>query len=127
MSKGIKIGKYGLNPTMPVCFWCGRETGEIALIGEIRDKFGEEIEMPMHACISYEPCDECKKHRALGYTVIEVTDYPNGNPEIYDGAYPTGRWCVIKTEAARRIFPESYIKYGKALVEEEAYGLLFEV
>ena len=27
--------KYGVNPTMPVCFWCGEDRGEIALLGRI--------------------------------------------------------------------------------------------
>lgn len=31
---GIKLSpKYGVNPTIPVCFWCGKEKNEIALMG----------------------------------------------------------------------------------------------
>ena len=34
MSKDdIKLSpKHGLNPTMPVCFWCGKEKNEVAHI-----------------------------------------------------------------------------------------------
>ena len=29
---GIKLSpKHGLNPTIPVCFWCGEERNEVAL------------------------------------------------------------------------------------------------
>ena len=36
MSKGIQVSpKHGLNPTIPVCFWCGKERGEVALLGRL--------------------------------------------------------------------------------------------
>ena len=35
---GIKLSpKHGLNPTIPVCFWCGEERNEVALLGHIGD------------------------------------------------------------------------------------------
>lgn len=54
--------KYGVNPTIPVCFWCGKEKNEIALMGRVRKKdtrntaYGtrstrvvdNDVEMPMH-------------------------------------------------------------------------------
>lgn len=31
----IKVSpKYGVNPTIPVCFFCGKPKNEIALMGE---------------------------------------------------------------------------------------------
>lgn len=33
MSKGIKIGKAGLNPTIPVCHYCGKGKNLIMLTG----------------------------------------------------------------------------------------------
>lgn len=30
--------KYGVNPTIPVCFWCGKEKNEIALMGRVRKR-----------------------------------------------------------------------------------------
>ena len=36
---GIKLSpKHGLNPTIPVCFWCGEERNEVALLGHIGDE-----------------------------------------------------------------------------------------
>lgn len=60
----------------------------------------------MGVVLDYEPCDECVENRKLGVTLMEVRDEPvfDGFPEIQNGIYPTGRWCVIKHEAAERMF-----------------------
>lgn len=133
MSNDIKLSpKYGVNPTIPVCFWCGKEKNEIALLGRISGKSRrEDIEAPRHMVLDYEPCDECKKNRQLGVTVIEATETPNteGQPPIdkYDH-FPTGRYCVLKTEAADRIFSE-YAPWeaGKCvLVDKEVYSMFVQ-
>ena len=60
MSDSIKLSpKYGVNPTIPCCFFCGKEKNEIALLGKV-GKRDEDIEAPMHMVIDYEPCDECR-------------------------------------------------------------------
>lgn len=111
MSDSIKLSpKYGVNPTIPVCFWCGEEKNEVALMGHIGNgKKHEDFEMPMHAVINYEPCEECQKAMAMGVTIMEVTHEPNRvtDVEFQDGIYPTGRWVVMKSEAAQRIFEVS--------------------
>ena len=120
MSKGIEISpKHGLNPTIPVCFWCGKDKNEIALLGRIREKttnrFGanvtkrdSDIEAPRRMVLDYEPCDECKKMWESGVVVIEVQQTPiNPNqPEIQGGIYPTGRFAVVTVEGADRVFPQ---------------------
>ena len=36
MSDSIKVSpKHGLNPTIPQCFWCGKDKSEIALLGKM--------------------------------------------------------------------------------------------
>lgn len=105
MSDGIKISpKYGLNPTIPICFWCGKERGEIAMLGDIRDEYGNCVEAPHSCVIDYEPCDDCREKMGMGVTLIEATPTPKmGNTRaIQPGAYPTGNWTVIKKEAAER-------------------------
>lgn len=104
--KGIRLHKeYGLNPTMPVCFFCGKEKGEIAFLGDRYDG-----EAPKHMCIDYEPCENCKAMMAKGVTVIETaTESKDGRPSISkdnDGhpIYPTGKWLVA-TEQIRNILP----------------------
>lgn len=111
MSRGIEISpKHGLNPTIPVCFWCGKEKNEIALLGRIREKTkrGSDIEAPRRMVIDYEPCDECKKMWDSGVAVIEVQETPTmpNQPEIQKGIYPTGRFAVVTVEGADRVFPQ---------------------
>ena len=108
MSTGLKLSpKHGLNPTISVCFWCGEEKGEIALLGRIGDaRNGEDIEASMHTIIDYEPCPDCLAKMDSGFTVVEATTSPNDTTSvpIQDGVYPTGRFVVIKPKAAKRIF-----------------------
>lgn len=111
MGNGIEISpKHGLNPTIPVCFWCGKEKNEIALPGRIREKTqrNSDIEAPRRMVIDYEPCDECKKMWESGVAVLEAQEtltMPN-QPEIQKGIYPTGRLVVVTVEGADRVFPQ---------------------
>lgn len=96
---GIKLSpKHGLNPTIPVCFWCGEERNEVALLGHIGDgRKHEDFEAPMHMVIDYEPCEKCRANMALGVTLMEATNKPNSvtKVEMQKGVYPTGRYVVI--------------------------------
>ena len=103
MSKGIKISpKYGVNPTIPVCFWCGKQKNEIALMGRMTD----DIEAPKNMVLDYVPCEECQNHMAMGVAVLEASDHPNteGQPPMQNGVYPTSRFVVVTTECADRVF-----------------------
>lgn len=118
--------KYGLNPTIPICFWCGKERNEIALLGHIGDgRKGEDIEAPKNMFIDYEPCDICSQNMRLGVSVIEADTVPafEGQPEIQKGTYPTGRWCVIKPDAADRIFGDYLNGYDKIFVEPKVFKM----
>ena len=123
MSKGIEISpKHGLNPTIPVCFWCGKEKNEIALLGRIREKEtrktawggqttsvrNNDVQAPPRMVIDYEPCDECKKMWESGVAVLEAQETPTmpNQPEIQKGIYPTGRLVVVTVEGADRVFPQ---------------------
>lgn len=97
----IKLSeKYGVNPTIPVCFFCGEEKNEVALLGKITDKHTrEEVEAPMKMVLDYEPCDKCKEQWSKGVAIIEVTKNDLGRPEIAPNVQPTGRIVVLKPEA----------------------------
>ena len=97
----IKVSeKYGVNPTIPVCFFCGEEKNEVALLGKITDKqTKEEIEAPMRTVIDYEPCDKCKEQWSKGVAIIEVTKNDLGRRCIAKDVQPTGRFIVLKPEA----------------------------
>lgn len=100
---GIKISpKYGVNPTIPVCFWCGKQKNEIALMGRMKG----DIEAPKNMVLDYVPCEECQSHMAMGVAILEASDHPNteGQPPMQKGVYPTSRFVVVTTECADRVF-----------------------
>ena len=107
---GVRISpKHGVNPTIPVCFFCGKEKNEIALLGKINK---EDDEAPRNMILDYEPCDDCKKNMALGVTLIGTTfespdnRMPIGKDGDDNDLYPTGAWMVVTQEAAKRYFAE---------------------
>lgn len=122
-NKGIRISpKYGVNPTIPICFFCGEEKHEIALLGKIGGR-NKDLEAPRHMILNYEPCEECKKKMDTGITLIEITDIPNSEnqPPIAENAYPTGNWWVVTEDFIRNnIQPpelaEQIIQHRKTLV-----------
>lgn len=138
MSKGIEVSpKHGLNPTIPVCFWCGKDKNEIALLGRIREKtknrYGanvtkrdSDIEAPRRMVIDYEPCDECMKMWDSGVAVIEVQETPTmpNQPEIQKGLYPTSRFVVMTVEGADKVFPQHapWSKGQKVFVDSAVFS-----
>lgn len=88
--------EYGVNPCLGLCFWCGKGDGTLGLLGLNKGK-----KAPREAVITLEPCDTCKANMALGITVIEATDYQRDpwQVPVQRGAFPTGRWCVVKRDA----------------------------
>lgn len=123
--------KHGLNPTMPVCFWCGQDKGEIALLGA---KYKGEA--PPKMVLDYMPCGACQTAQESGITCIEATT-PNRtkNPPLAnDGALsmtcPTGRWVVVKREAFER-FPVAdqlkaqIMERGKCFLDPDTFNQLF--
>lgn len=103
MAKSIKLHKeHGLNPTLSVCIICGKDTGEIALLGA-----AYKGKAPMHMVTSIEPCKECReKYLSKGILLVEAPE----NSKV-----PTGRVIVVTKEAFLRIFntevPGSSIAY----------------
>lgn len=117
MSKGIELSpEYGVNPCIPVCFFCNRPKNEIALLGRIRKRNadgkavrGSDIEAPKHMILDYEPCEDCQNQMNAGFTLIVATDTPfDRRPPITnrDGKdlYPTGQYVTVKPEAASKMF-----------------------
>jgi len=126
MSNSIKLSpKYGINPTIPRCFFCGKDKPEIALLGRLPN----DVEVPMHATIDYEPCDECKELMKKGITLIGVEDHafdsrpPINVKDSNNAFYPTGSWIVLKEEAAKRILElednDEVLKNKKCLVDQK--------
>ena len=120
MSKSIKLSpKHGVNPCIPICFFCQQERNEIVLFGKIGR---EDKEAPMKAVVDFEPCEECQKKFAEGVLLIEVTQSPEyiGMP-IAPDAYPTGRYVVVRPEALNGDFKAG----SRALVLKKDFIAMF--
>lgn len=127
MDKTIKLSKrYGLNPSMPICFFCGQTKNEIVLLGELP----QDAEAPKNILIDYEPCEECKTKLNEGITFIEISPEPlvENHLPIQENAYPTGRFATITEEAALRIFndPTNLRKGKKVLTDQELMDKLLK-
>lgn len=131
--KSIPISpKHGLNPTIPVCAWCGEPKNEIALMGKIKtDKKGEDPEAPMHCILDYNPCDKCKEQWDKGVAILEATTKrptpyrPPIQKDKNNEIYPTMRMVVIKPEAAQNIFEGEFKEGQLLLLEDEAFDHIF--
>ena len=103
--------KYGVNPTLAVCQWCGKDTGDVVLLGA-----AYKGEAPYRMVVSKMPCPTCQAGMDKGITLIEAREV-NGRPEH------TGRWCVITEDAARRLFTnpplDDVLRMRKAYVEQD--------
>lgn len=116
--------KHGVNPTIPICFWCGGHKEEVALLGKLpRDK-----KAPMYTLIDYEPCKKCEEGMSKGITFIEVNKTPviNNQPSIAPGMYPTSRIAVIKEESVKAIIQDEdmlnkVISSKKCLIDSESW------
>jgi hypothetical protein len=110
--------EFGVNPTIPICFWCQKEKHEVAMLGA-----AYKGQAPKNMLLDFEPCDSCAEQMAKGITIIEANRY--GNEPKY-----TGRWAVINPDYLSEVFqPESLVeevrKVRKALMEVEAFERMF--
>lgn len=135
MSNSIEVSpKHGVNPTIPVCFFCGEDKNMIALLGRVRrkDKNGRTIrnsdeEVPMRMVMDYEPCEKCAEHMSHGVTLIGVTTHqpsdcrPALTAQGGTQVFPSGAWCVMTSEAANRCFniDKDFTDGDKLFVEHE--------
>jgi len=122
--------KYGLNPTVTTCFYCGEPSG-ILLVGREVGKFKEagvdvrdDGEMPMNiGVVDKRPCPECEKLMKMGVMLIRVRDGEEG-----DNPYRTGRMVVVKDEYVIRVLDEAIakemIEKRVAFVPETAWKML---
>lgn len=107
----ITIGRHGVNHSVEICFWCGKDKG-VALFGKlptsraqkmfgkehVRDDHGE-AEAPRKVIMGLEPCgDDCEvwKRSKEGVFFIEATHDEKA-------ARPTGSFTLVKEEAVHRL------------------------
>ena len=96
---GIRLSpKYGVNPSLSVCFFCGGGKNEIVLPGWLRG----DAEAPRKAVWHKEPCDECKKFMEQGVMLIRVRDEP-ASTKPHENPYRLGQIIVVKVDYFQRI------------------------
>lgn len=131
MSRIRLHSKYGLNPTMPTCFWCGKDKGQIVMLGA-----AYKGEAPRKMVLDYVPCDACHEGMEAGITCMEAsTPQKTGHPPFaQEGAMsmtsPTGRWVVVKREPFAQLGIEEKLKAqimerGKCFLDPETFNQLF--
>lgn len=74
--------KHGVNPAIPVCFFCGEEKNEVILAGKMK----YDAEAPKHAVWDKKPCDKCRELMEMGVMLISVKgDYRKHKCECGNG------------------------------------------
>lgn len=128
-NKNIRISpKHGVNPTIPICAWCGQKKNEIAMLGKI-DR--EDSEAPRNCILDYVPCDHCAEQWAMGVAILEATTQrptPYRPPMQQDKGvdiYPTMRMVVINPESASQIFGQEMSAGQRILLEDTAFEQIF--
>ena len=129
MANGIRVSeKFGVNPTLCVCFWCGGETGDLALLGRLKG----DVEAARQSVINYEPCKDCKEKMGRGIALLEVEPVAeSSNPPINKGCDHsfTGRFFVISENLAGQLFTkggliEQMYEQRKAFLPPEVFKLI---
>jgi len=89
--------KHGVNPAVPLCYYCGESKNEILLLGRL--KGGEDKEAPRNAVWDFNPCDKCKEYMELGVIIVGIRD----NEPPTKTPFRTGQMVVVKEEALTRL------------------------
>lgn len=87
-------------PFINTCFFCGKP------------KPGNMFTHGLMSIEDYEPCPSCREIMDSGYTVVSVArkPYKEGQFEIQEGLYPTGKWFVA---------PEGFRELAEIFMDEE--------
>lgn len=126
---GIRLSeKYGVNPTVQKCFWCGGDIG-VALLGKLKG----DREAPREMVLDYSLCKECEEKKKEYVHLIEAVhepDYQN-QPEIQKDLWPTGRNMWIRDAALINIIhgelAKNIIKSRVAFVSSDVFDLLVKM
>jgi len=115
----IKLSpKFGVNPSIERCFYCGADKGLI-LFGRLRG----DVEAPKAAAFNYEPCNDCAQYMQQGVILISVTDASTNDQD----ACRTGGWVVVTDAFIRRVVPPDMqthiLKRRMAFVPDETWDL----
>lgn len=119
--KGIRLSpKHGVNPSVGICFYCGKPDGTVVLPGMLKG----DVEAPREAVWTREPCADCKGWMGKGVILVGVRD---GQPKS-DNPDRSGHFTVITEDGVRRAFPTEFadqlLKTRFGFIEESALRAL---
>lgn len=93
--------KHGVNPAIPMCFYCGEPKDEIILAGRMKD----DAQAPHNVVWNCAPCDKCTDYMTKGVILISVR-----NGESGDNPYRTGGWCVVSDAGITHIIADEALR-----------------
>lgn len=132
--------KHGVNPTIPMCFWCGESKNEVVLLGKLKG----DVQAPIHMVMDYEPCEACAKIfkdvvdgggvvlMEAQYTPLTSSQQSISKDKEQNPIFPTGRYIGIKRDGLLAMFNGEFDpkQHEKMLVDaplfktiSDAYGL----
>jgi hypothetical protein len=122
MSDSIRLSeKHGVNPAIPLCFFCLKPKNEIILPGKMKN----DMEAPRNAVWDMRPCDECKGFMAKGIILISVDESKSAD---HKNPYRSGGWCVVKEELVKQALGggskelvEQTLRVRVAFITDEAW------
>jgi hypothetical protein len=120
--KNIRVSpQHGVNPAIPLCFFCNQEKNEVILAGHMKG----DVEAPRNAVWDKQPCDKCREWMKQGIILISVR-----NGESGDNPYRTGNWIVVKDDLIEHMgiqpqtLKEHILKARVAFIPDETWNLL---
>lgn len=106
MKDSIRISqKHGINPSLMQCYVCLKDFG-VALYGYLPG----DVEAPRTVCGKDFVCPECQDWMKQGIILISVRDGESG-----ENPYRTGKWCVVKENAVKRMIQPDELLQGVLL------------
>lgn len=134
--------KHGLNPTIKMCFYCGEESGEIAIMGRIREKGANgkpikdsDVEAPRQMLLDYQPCEKCKE-KLKDKFLIYRTEPAEGRLPVFARDRIATAYVGIPKEKAKEFLDdclniseeekEHVIEKNGLMLDNEGFDLLFK-
>jgi hypothetical protein len=90
--------EHGVNPTIPVCYFCGEDKNEVVLLGA-----GYKGEAPMRMLMDTHPCEQCQEYMEQGVILMGVDPDKSADEE---NPHRTGHFVVVKDDAIERVFDD---------------------
>lgn len=121
MTNSIRLSeKHGVNPAIPICYYCGGEKNEVILAGRMNN----DREAPRNHVWDMDPCDACRGYMEKGIILISMDPARSRKDPLEP--YRTGAFCVVTDEAFTRIFQgnivDRVLKCRWAYVDDETWS-----